>query len=128
MTEKQVNMYTRFIIYLSLLLSASVYATESETGFKVPFQYGLGKSLFEADCTSCHGTWGKGTEKGPPLMHRLYIASHHGDAAFYRAALTGTRAHHWKFGDMPAVEGMTREKMDKIIPYIRWLQEKNGIK
>jgi mono/diheme cytochrome c family protein len=121
-------MYKRFMIYLSLLLLAtSTYAAENETGFKVPFQYGLGKNLFEASCSECHGKWGKGADKGPPLMHRFYIASHHGDAAFYQAALTGTRAHHWNFGDMPAVAGMTREKMGKIIPYVRWLQQKNGI-
>ena len=122
-------MYKRFMIYLSLfLLPASLHAASGESGFKVPFQYGLGKTLFDENCTSCHGAWGKGADKGPPLMHRFYIASHHGDAAFYRAALTGTRAHHWNFGDMPAVEGMTREKMDKIIPYVRWLQQKSDIR
>jgi hypothetical protein len=84
--------------------------------------------MYEESCASCHGNWGKGSEKGPPLMHNFYKPSHHGDTAFYRAALSGARAHHWKFGDMPAVEGMTREKMDKIVPYIRWLQDKSGFK
>ena len=122
-------MVTRSIIYFALiLLSTPGYAAENEAGFIVPFQYGLGKNLYEKDCASCHGNWGKGTEKGPPLMHNFYKPSHHGDAAFYRAALSGARAHHWKFGDMPAVEGMTREKMDQIIPYVRWLQEKSGFK
>jgi len=121
-------MYTRHIIYLCFfLLSPLAYAATGETDFKVPFQYGLGKSLFSTNCASCHGDWGKGTEKGPPLMHRLYVPSHHGDAAFYRAALKGARAHHWKFGDMPAVPGITRQNMDAIVPYIRWLQQKNGV-
>ena len=120
-------MITRFIIYFAFILfSTSGYSTENETGFKVPFQYGLGKIMYEESCSSCHGNWGKGTEKGPPLMHNFYKPSHHGDTAFYRAALSGARAHHWKFGDMPAVEGMTREKMDRIVPYVRWLQEKSG--
>jgi hypothetical protein len=121
-------MHIRYLVSVGLfLLSAIGYATENEAGFKVPFQHGLAKNLYEESCASCHGTWGKGTDKGPPLMHRLYVASHHGDAAFYRAALSGARAHHWKFGDMEAVPGITREKMDRIIPYIRWLQQKNGI-
>jgi cytochrome c5 len=122
-------MVTRFLVYLGLLLlSVSSYAAENESGFEVPFQYGLGKKMYEESCASCHGNWGKGSEKGPPLMHNFYKPSHHGDTAFYRAALSGARAHHWKFGDMPAVEGMTREKMDKIVPYIRWLQDKSGFK
>jgi len=122
-------MYSILKIYMGLfLLSASVPAASDATGFKVPFQYGLGKNLFETNCSSCHGPWGKGTEIGPPLMHRFYIPSHHDDTAFYRAALTGTKAHHWKFGDMKPVPGITRKKMDKIIPYVRWLQQQSGIK
>ena len=122
-------MYSRFTIYIGLfLLSASLPATSGETGFKVPFQYGLGKNQFETNCSGCHGPWGKGTAIGPPLMHRFYIPSHHTDTAFYQAALKGAKAHHWKFGDMPAVAGMTRKKMRKIIPYVRWLQQQNGIK
>ena len=122
-------MYTKYVIYIGLfLLSSATLAAASETGFKVPFQYGLGKNLFEKNCSSCHGTWGKGTQVGPPLMHKYYIPSHHDDGAFYRAALTGTRAHHWKFGDMPAVPGIDRKKVAKIILYVRWLQQKNGFK
>lgn len=122
-------MFTRYVICLSLfLLSPSLHAASDATGFKVPFQYGLGKNLFETNCSTCHGTWGKGTEIGPPLMHQFYKPSHHDDTAFYRAALTGTRAHHWKFGDMPAVPGVNRKNLSKIIPYIRWLQQKNGIR
>jgi len=122
-------MYSRCIIYIGLfLISASLPAVSGETGFKVPFQYGLGKNLFETNCSACHGAWGKGSEIGPPLMHRFYIPSHHNDTAFYRAALTGTKAHHWKFGDMKPVPGITRKNMDKIIPYARWLQQQNGIR
>ena len=120
-------MYTRYMIYLGLvLLSTSAHAATGDTGFKVPFQYGLGKNLFEKNCSLCHGTRGKGSEVGPPLMHQFYIPSHHDDSAFYRAALTGTRAHHWKFGDMKPVPGISRKDMDNIIPYLRWLQQKHG--
>jgi hypothetical protein len=41
---------------------------------------------------SCHGDWGDGSDKGPPLMHKLYVPSHHGDETFYRAAIKGARA------------------------------------
>ena len=60
-------------------------------------------------------------------MHGFYKPSHHGDAAFYRAALKGVRAHHWNFGDMPPVAGAQTQDLDAIVPYIRWLQKEKGI-
>ncbi len=103
-------------------------ATTIQEGFKVPFSYGLGKNLFAKNCSACHGKWGKGTPTGPPLIHSFYVSPHHTDDAFYRAALSGVSAHHWKFGDMPAVPGIDRVALGKIIPYIRWLQDKEGVK
>lgn len=94
---------------------------------RVPFRYGLGMKRFRTLCASCHGKWADGTEQGPPLLHDFYKPSHHGDAAFYRAALQGVQAHHWTFGDMPRVEGATTKDVDKIVPFIRWLQKAHGI-
>lgn len=94
---------------------------------RVPFKYGLGMNKFRSLCSGCHGKWGDGTEQGPPLLHAFYLPTHHSDDAFYRAAREGVRAHHWTFGDMPKVEGATRKDVDKIIPFIRWLQKENGI-
>jgi hypothetical protein len=39
----------------------------------------------------------------------------------------GVQAHHWSFGNMPAVEGLTRGDVKMIIKYIRELQRENGI-
>ncbi|MCH8106215.1 MAG: cytochrome c [Proteobacteria bacterium] len=123
-------MHLKLILTLGLivLFFNPAYATASQDGFKVPFAYGLGKNLFAKNCSGCHGKWGKGTPNGPSLMHPVYVSSHHGDQAFYRAALNGVRSHHWKFGDMPPVPGIDRATLNKIVPYIRWLQQKNGIK
>ena len=63
----------------------------------------------------------------PPLVHKIYEPSHHGDESFQRAAAVGVRAHHWSFGDMPAVEGITRGDVTMIVAYIRELQRANGI-
>jgi hypothetical protein len=82
---------------------------------------------YQSMCASCHGKWGNGTDNGPPLMHPYYVPSHHGDSAFYRAALKGIFAHHWKFGDMPPVPGITKEDMNRIIPFIRWMQQDKGL-
>jgi mono/diheme cytochrome c family protein len=93
----------------------------------MPLELRDGAELFGLHCSSCHGVEGVGTEQGPPLVHRIYEPSHHGDGAFVMAALRGVRAHHWTFGDMPPVEGITQERVLAITAYVRWLQRKAGI-
>jgi len=105
------------------LLLISNAALAAQDSLKPPFQFALGKQLFEENCAQCHGQWGNGTDKGPALTHRFYLPNHHGDEAIYRAAMKGVRAHHWNFGNMPPVEGITKRKLDRIVPYIRWLQK-----
>ncbi|MSU92122.1 c-type cytochrome [Rhodobacteraceae bacterium 2CG4] len=88
----------------------------------------FGQIAFERACSSCHGTNGAGgTGKGPPLIHPIYEPGHHGDTAFLRAAMAGVRSHHWDFGDMPPVEGITDETVALIVAYVRELQRANGI-
>ena len=88
----------------------------------------FGQIAFERSCASCHGTNAAGgTGKGPPLIHPIYEPGHHGDTAFLRAATAGVRSHHWDFGDMPPVEGITDETVALIVTYIRELQRANGI-
>lgn len=86
-----------------------------------------GRATFEVHCRECHGQAATGTEKGPPLVHRVYHPGHHADPAFYLAPLQGVRAHHWGFGDMPPVEGVTRDEVGRIVAYVRWLQRQAGI-
>lgn len=88
----------------------------------------LGQRTFEENCVSCHGLNAAGKEGiAPPLIHLYYEPGHHGDEAFQRAVAVGVKAHHWRFGDMPPVEGLTRRDVDPIIAYIRELQKANGI-
>lgn len=86
-----------------------------------------GKALFDGNCAACHGTNAAGSDQGPPFVHRIYEPSHHADMAFVLAARQGVRAHHWRFGNMPAVEGITDEDVAKITAYVRALQRANGI-
>ena len=68
----------------------------------------IGQVAFEAKCAVCHGANAAGQDGvAPPLVHKIYEPSHHGDAAFLLAAKNGVRAHHWRFGNMPPVEGVT---------------------
>jgi mono/diheme cytochrome c family protein len=87
----------------------------------------FGKMAYDKYCAGCHGVGGVGTDKGPPFLHKVYHPGHHGDAAFRIAAARGTRAHHWQFGDMPPVEGVSEKQVDMIIDYVRALQRANGL-
>jgi cytochrome c len=88
----------------------------------------IGKRAFEAKCVACHGVNAAGqVGVAPPLVHKIYEPSHHGDESFQRAVSLGVRAHHWPFGNMPAVEGLTRGDVVMVAAYIRELQRVNGI-
>lgn len=88
----------------------------------------IGKTAFEAKCAVCHGANAAGQDGvAPPLVHKIYEPSHHGDATFLLAAKNGVRAHHWRFGNMPPVEGLTDGDVKMIIAYVRELQSANGI-
>lgn len=86
-----------------------------------------GKALFDRNCAACHGADLKGSDKGPPLLHKIYEPSHHGDPAFQLAAKNGVRAHHWKFGDMAPVPQVTPDDVAHITAYVRAEQRKVGI-
>lgn len=87
-----------------------------------------GRALYDRHCARCHGPRGTGTDQGPPLVDRIYAPGHHPDAAFYRAVAHGVRAHHWHFGDMPALGGLSNAEVTAIIAYIRGLQRDAGIR
>ena len=88
----------------------------------------IGQRIFENACVACHGTNAVGVEgAGPPLIHVIYEPSHHADESFQRAVALGVRSHHWRFGDMPPVEGLTRGDVAMVVAYIREIQRANGI-
>ncbi len=94
---------------------------------EIPTELAAGEGAFNTYCARCHGAQASGTNQGPPLVHKVYEPNHHGDAAFYRAAAQGVRAHHWQFGNMPKIDGVTEEEVTHIIRYVRWLQRQAGI-
>lgn len=86
-----------------------------------------GAQLFTKYCSACHGAVGDGSDNGPPLVHKIYEPGHHPDEAIYAAAKLGARAHHWQFGDMPPVVGITDPEIAEIVTFIRAMQKANGI-
>lgn len=87
-----------------------------------------GQRLFEANCAACHGRNGRGTDTGPPLVHPVYRPSHHADLPFHLAVKNGVRQHHWNFGNMDPVKGVTPENAADIIAYVRKEQRAAGVR
>ncbi|WP_412554418.1 c-type cytochrome [Shimia sp. MIT1388] len=88
----------------------------------------MGKRAFEATCAACHGDNAAGQDGiAPPLVHKIYEPGHHSDMAFFMAVDNGVRAHHWAFGNMPPVAGLTKGDVKAIVAYVRELQRENGI-
>ncbi len=115
-------------VILALCLAVTRAAAAADApGPKVPPALAKGEALFNTNCSVCHGIGARGTTQGPPFLDKVYEPNHHADTAFYLAAEMGVRAHHWKFGDMPKIPGVTRDDLTQIIAYIRWLQKQAGI-
>ncbi len=88
----------------------------------------IGMRGYEAKCAACHGINAAGQDEvAPPLVHTIYRPGHHPDNAFVRAAMQGVTSHHWNFGNVPPVQGLTAADIKYIARYIRELQQENGI-
>lgn len=124
-------MLTRRLLGVTLVvLIASVASCSSDDGSAVPvgpFDGTTGVALYAQACATCHGTDLRGTGDGPPLLDRIYEPGHHPDVAFVAAAMMGARSHHWDFGDMPRIEGISEEQLQAIIEYVREEQRAAGI-
>lgn len=85
-----------------------------------------GASLYQQSCASCHGTDLRGTDQGPSHLSQIYAPDHHPDASFRAAITQGSPAHHWNFGDMAPIPGLSDAEIDAIIDYVRDQQEIHG--
>ena len=120
------NMF-KFSISILLLMPVITGTIKAAEEVEIPFHLGKGQLLYEKFCGSCHGVQLNGSDKGPPLLHSFYKPSHHGDQSFYRAVLQGVPQHHWEFGNMSSVAGMTAKKMDSLMPYVRYYQQQKKL-
>ena len=85
-----------------------------------------GEILYQANCATCHGTDLRGTATGPSHLSIVYEPNHHGDIAFVLAAKNGVQAHHWSFGNMAPVPGLSDDDLAAIVAYVREIQRIEG--
>ncbi len=115
-------------LFGAALLATNLVSPVGASGeVEIPFEMAKGQVLYKKYCSSCHGLQLDGSDQGPPLIHPFYKPSHHGDQSFYRAALQGVRQHHWEFGDMRPVAGISPGEMDRIVPYLRFYQKQKNL-
>ena len=95
--------------------------TDSGTGIPVQDRDAVaaGELLYQASCAECHGADLRGTALGPSHLSIVYQPGHHGDAAFAFAARNGVPQHHWPFGDMAPVLGLSDDDLSAIVAYVR---------
>lgn len=115
-------------LVLFMVVAISVFGGGStdggpDAGTGIPVQnaelVAAGDPLYQASCASCHGSDLRGTDEGPSHLSIVYEPGHHGDIAFVRAARNGVPQHHWPFGDMLPVPGLSDEELEAIVAYVR---------
>ena len=136
------NKYLLIVSALVAVLAYFVLYEKTETGpteqnspivsVDIPNEFSelaqIAKVNYQNNCADCHGENAVGQQGvAPPLVHKLYEPSHHGDESFQIAVAMGVRSHHWKFGNMPAIENLPRSDVTAIVAYVRELQRANGI-
>lgn len=123
------TIFAATVASISLLLAACGSDSGDETGTAGgdSEQIAKGDELYQANCSSCHGTDLRGTNKGPSHLSIVYEPGHHGDDAFRSAIANGAMQHHWPFGDMPPVPGLSSTEVDAIITYVRAVQDREGL-
>ncbi len=87
---------------------------------------GDGAALYAESCALCHGADLRGSAMGPSHLSQVYEPGHHSDDSFRNAVANGSPAHHWDFGDMPPVPGLSDDEVDAIIAFVRQQQETHG--
>ncbi len=99
--------------------------TDAEVTGSAP-QLDRGAQVYAQTCASCHGEDLRGTDKGPSHLSIVYEPNHHTDDSFRNAIANGAPQHHWNFGDMPAVGGLSDSDVEAVIAFIRSEQERQG--
>lgn len=128
---RRVGTVATAIVVVTVLIGALVILALAEEDpapiERDPAGVAAGEEFFVASCAVCHGVDLRGSVTGPPFLLPTYAPNHHGEEAFQRAVAFGVQPHHWNFGPMPPIEGLSRDDVSKIVEYVRSVQEAEGI-
>lgn len=122
----------RWNLVLMIWITAFIVAACGESGSvdeaepPDPELVTAGGELYAQACASCHGADLRGTESGPSHLSEVYEPGHHGDAAFALAVQRGVTPHHWSFGPMPPIDGLTDSDVGAIVAFVRNVQLREG--
>lgn len=118
--------------FLSLVLSVALAASACTSDDAEPVAFVAlsatadGATIYAARCASCHGVDLRGTDKGPSQLSIVYEPNHHGDDSYRSAIRNGAAQHHWGFGNMPVIESITDDQIERVISFIRSEQQRLG--
>jgi len=87
-----------------------------------------GGIAFAEECAGCHGRLGRGTVRGPNLIHPDYGPRVRSDDQFRRAVREGKAAGREDYEDMPAARGLSERQLHRLITFLREIQRVNGIR
>lgn len=125
-----IGVLVAFLAIAVAVTGGSGSGTDSAGPTGIPVQdpglVAVGEPLYQSNCASCHGTDLRGTDTGPSHLSIVYEPNHHGDVAFVLAARNGVAQHHWRFGDMAPVPGLSDDDLAAIVAYVRENQRISG--
>jgi mono/diheme cytochrome c family protein len=117
----------RAVILAFLVLAACSPAPDTvEVDEQDPELVEQGQPLYQQHCAQCHGSDLRGTDIGPSHLSIVYEPNHHGDGAFLAAVSRGSASHHWDFGSMPPIPGLSQEDVAAITAFVREQQRIHG--
>lgn len=113
------------VVSLGALVGACGSNDSAPTG-EVGLGDETGAQVYAAACASCHGADMRGTDKGPSHLSIVYEPNHHTDDSFRLAIANGVPQHHWNFGPMEPVDGLSDNEVEAVIAFIRSEQVRLG--
>lgn len=113
-------------LFVAVVVACADTAAEDAESDGASSDGNLGAEVYANSCASCHGAELQGTDDGPSQLSIVYEPNHHTDDSYRSAIANGVREHHWPFGDMPPVEGLSEEEVEAVIGFVRSEQERQG--